>query len=75
MQSLPRFDIFLQWLRDLGGSYDFYSPEPEPPRRPHAPPSLPTSRPLDPKLYRKDARGCVRKLSPHSIAVAEKLGI
>lgn len=75
MQSLSRFDIFLSWLHDLGGFYDFYRPEPDPPRRPHDPPGRPTQRPLDPKRYRKDAHGSVRKLSEHSLAVAEKLGI
>lgn len=60
-----RFDIFREWLQDLGGSYEFYRPEPEPrdPGKPvYEPAHKPTPRPLNPRKYYTDSHGSIRRV-------------
>lgn len=38
-----KFDLWLDWLRRLGGTYEFYRPEEEK-GKPHDPPEHPTRR-------------------------------
>jgi hypothetical protein len=72
-----RFDIFLQWLKDLGGSYDVFRPDetPNPKRAPYQPKPKLVYRPLNQKHYRIDNNGSVRKIGKKGLEVAEKLGI
>lgn len=62
-----RFDIFREWLQDLGGSYDYYRPEPEPQAEGTAvyqPAHQITPRPLNSSHYYTDIHGSVRRRSP-----------
>ncbi len=46
------------------------------PKRLNYPPKFkPTLRPLDPKMYRRDQNGVIRKISKKALEIAEKLGI
>jgi hypothetical protein len=70
-------EIFMQWLHDVGGSYtplvDRQLPNPK--RAHYEPKHKLILRPLDPKKYRVDGNGSVRKLSDKALEIAEKLGI
>jgi hypothetical protein len=74
---MTKFDIFLTWLKDLGGSYDVFRPDeaPNPKRANYEPKYKPILRPLNPKHYRVDNNGSVRKISAKALAISEKLGI
>jgi hypothetical protein len=77
LPHLSKFDIFLQWLKDLGGSYDMFRADetPNPKRANYQPKPKLVFRPLNPKHYRVDGNGSVRKISKKGLEVAEKLGI
>jgi hypothetical protein len=77
LPQLSKFDIFLQWLKDLGGSYEVFRPDetPNPKRSNYEPKYKPVMRPLNPKHYYTDGNGSVRKISDKGLEIAEKLGI
>lgn len=77
LPQLSKFDIFLQWIKDLGGSYEVFRPDetPNPKRANYLPKPKLELQPLNPKHYRVDHNGSVRKISKKGIEIAEKLGI
>jgi len=74
---IDKFDVFLQWLKELGGSYDYLRVygEPNPKRKNYEPKHKLKQRPLNPLHYRVDDNGSVRKISDEGLRLAEKLGI
>jgi hypothetical protein len=56
---LDRFDIWLGWLKELGGSYSYLRDEKS--TKVHEPKGKPTQRPLDPEKYTTDTNGTVRR--------------
>ena len=62
---VDRFDIWMKWLRELGGTYEYlrdYDP-PNPKRANYEPKFKPTFKPLRPWLYRVDEHGSIRKIN------------
>lgn len=74
---MNKFDIFLTWLKELGGSYEIFRADeaPSPKRANYEPKYKPVLQRLNPKHYRVDGNGSVRKISKKGLEVAEKLGI
>lgn len=74
---MNKFDIFLKWLQDIGGSYDTLRTEPEvnPKRANYEPKHKTVYKPLNPRLYYADGRGNIRKISQQGLHISEKLGI
>jgi hypothetical protein len=73
-RSVDKFDVFLKWLHDLGGHYKVYIFESKPrdPKRYQWPPKFKVNRrPLDPKKYRTDESGVVRKI-PESVQIMDE---
>lgn len=62
-QYRDRFDIFLEWLRDLGGKYQYLYDDTPPSRVKHEPTYNPANnrRALNPEHYYVDHNGSVRK--------------
>jgi hypothetical protein len=73
LPQLSKFDIFLQWLKELGGSYEVFRDDS--PKKQHDPKGLPTQRPLNPKHYYTDKNGSIRKISDDGLELADRLGI
>ena len=72
-QSRDKFDIFLEWLHDLNGHYQVYAFESEPrdSKRHQWPEKFRVNRrSLDPKKYRTDESGIVRKI-PESVQIMD----
>lgn len=66
---IDRFDLWLTWLRSLGGSYEFLRTEKS--DKIYDRPEKPTPRPLNPHDYYKDDHGSVRKKKPWIDDLAE----
>ena len=74
-KSQDKFDIFLDGLHDLGGHYQVYAFESETrdPKRYQWPEKFKINRrPLDPKKYRTDELGIVRKI-PETVQIMDRI--
>ena len=74
IQSNDKFAIFLDWLHDFNGHYQVYTFEDKPrdPKRYQWPPKFKVNRrPLDPKKYRTDEAGIVRKI-PETVQIMDE---
>lgn len=63
IQHRDKFDIFLQWLRDLGGQYEYlrdYTPR-NPKRDEYPPKYKQVLYALDAREYYEDIHGSIRK--------------
>jgi hypothetical protein len=65
--------IFISWLKDLGGEYIPFFPEPE--KKVHTSDEPRKQYRLNPKYYFTDKHGSVRRISERGKKIADKLGI
>lgn len=68
-----KVNIWLAWIRDVGGTYQFLrSDPPVEPKTPRTPRHRITQRPLDPKkYYRTDSGQVMKRLVPLTEEVAD----
>lgn len=61
--EMPKWWLFLRWMRDMGGSYREFVPEPRvrKPWQNYQPEHRIRQRPLNPRAYYTDSHGSIRR--------------